>query len=133
MNNLNDTHVGGVGDLTVQVVQYIECNLNTGLMKANPTKGTCWRPTPMPQGGVIGQAVDILGNGALAPKLCKKYSTIRGQPNCAFPGCRLYGKYFLCTVINNNNNIYFAFFLQYTNVSLPHVVRLLFLRKRGIL
>ena len=43
--------------------------------------------------------VDILESGAQAPKLCEKYGTTRGQPNCAFPGCHLYGKYFLCTVI----------------------------------
>ena len=43
--------------------------------------------------------VDILESGAQAPKLCEKYGTTRGQPNCVFPGCHLYGKYFLCTVI----------------------------------
>ena len=34
----------------------LECNffVNTGLMKPNPVKGTRWRPTPMPRGGVQG-------------------------------------------------------------------------------
>ena len=61
--------MGGVGDLTVQVLQYIECNLNTGLMRPNPPKGTHWTPTPMTQGGVEGRVVDILRSGTQAPKL----------------------------------------------------------------
>ena len=29
------------------------CIVNTGLMKANPPKGTHWKPTPMPRAGVL--------------------------------------------------------------------------------
>ena len=65
--------------------------LNTGLMKENPSKGTHWTPTPMPQGGWYMQ-VDISGSGGQAPRPCMKYGTTRGLLNCAFPGCCLYGK-----------------------------------------